>query len=664
MITLPLLHLRLPKASNEFQRSQWHHLVTAAATGRPGPSTYGQGPVDQLARISRHLVLGELDNAFEAYESAHRMGSISGTEPLSSTLGTIVHAEAGHLNRAIKIASEAVTLWQAQAEAADQTTIAELILAELQAVTGNSQEAERLLTPALVQEATARGFKFWPTLIQATSALVAGRPAQALAMMETVSAPYIPGSDQQDPLISISLDLFRTELAIECGFPLKASVFLARAQDQIKASGARVMVPRTEVLVAELQMLSNYAETPTGAGEIPPRDWSPLELGTYRRARGRAFALIGEREGVERSIQDIEIGTPATLAPRLDTQDLLVAVGKIEAVNSPRAFAMGAQFNHTLNWLHRERAEESNTPWGSIGRTIESVRATEQMEVDRDGGASADQLKVENQLNQIIKELGQVGMGRYQTRFEALRAAVQPHYQMEWIEKRGKLTRFIRQDAENFARSVVGRSPLGISVSASDTPIKIRSVEAQEHADLEINEQEGIILLNGQRLPIVSGSVLFRILTHLALSRGHAVNKADLVRAIWDKPYNSAEHDTLVYNAIRRLRMYLPIESSEKGYRVPDALTWDYVPALPHQNTVSTIESLNLSSRQSKILDFARMQPQRSVHRGQLVDGLGFSPRTALRELTALAGMGFLERVGAGRSARYVLNGTKSAGAL
>lgn len=587
---------------------------------------------------------GQVDAAFELFENAQREAESSRLTPAWTFAGACVHAQAGHINKAIRLIKDMLT---AEGTGLDENvkSMAQLKLVELLTVSGQIDEARQTLESFSVDSR----WTFWSQAIRATWDLMEGQANAAWDRLNSIETPRLQDMTTTDPLIAVGIEILKSEVALELGQISQAQESLVRATNIVNIRKLGLFHPAISNLTQEISILTTHYTPSTERASEEFRSWSPMDIALMRRGRGREFAIAMDRANAERILQDIEVGTPATLLPRVITADIRASFEANVSPWTPRATCIASENSFAETTGGTSVTNGTQNLWSFVAMTVIAVRNLS------DSTPNDERIRTEQMLNQAIASCAQTGMTRFQVRLEALRASVEPHYQMEWLEKRGQLTRFVKNDAESFTRRITGRSPLGIQAPAESTAVKIRSNAGEEPADLEINEPDGMILLGGERLPIVSGSVLFRILTHLALSRGQAVSKSQLVQAVWDKPYKSEDHDTLVYNAIRRLRMYLPIESSEAGYAMPESMTWDYIPAI---STERTVGDQKLSTRQSKIIDFIRTLPQSSAHRGQLVDGLGMSPRTALRELTRLASTGALERVGAGRSARYVLNTT------
>jgi hypothetical protein len=609
------------------------------------PTSMGPTTAQRLVDL---VCEGQVDAAFELFENAQREAESSKLAPAWAFAGACVHAQAGHINKAVRLIKDMLTVDGPDLDA-NLKAMAQLKLTELFTVSGQLDEARQTLQPAKVDS----NWTFWSQYIQATWDLMEGRMSSAVQRLSSIETPRLPTTTSVDPLISVGIELLKCEVLLESGRVTEAQEGLARASALVNARKLAVFHPALSNLNQEITLLTTQYTPTTDRASEEFRTWSPLDIAQMRRVRGREFAIAMDRINAERILQDIEVGTPPTLLARLITADIRASFEPVVSGNTPRATCVASESSFVAQTEAMADASPivsgSENIWTVLAQTVIAVRNANA------SSSPAERSQTEQLLNEAILVATQNGMTRYQVRLEALRASVEPHYQIEWLEKRGQLTRFVKYDAESFTRRITGRSPLGIQAPEESATVKIRSNTSDEPADLEINEPDGMILLGGERLPIVSGSVLFRILTHLALSRGQAVSKSQLVQAVWDKPYKSEDHDTLVYNAIRRLRMYLPIESSEAGYNMPETMTWDYIPST---NTERTVGHQKLSSRQTQIIDYIRTLPQTSAHRGQLVEGLGISPRTALRELTRLASTGMLERVGAGRSARYVLNTT------
>jgi len=166
-----------------------------------------------------------------------------------------------------------------------------------------------------------------------------------------------------------------------------------------------------------------------------------------------------------------------------------------------------------------------------------------------------------------------------------------------------------------------------------------------QQAQLDIDGEAGTIRLDGQLLPLGPESLLFQALSLLAQAGREGLGKEELFPALWGESYHCQDKSQRVYMTIRRLRKWIPIELSRGRYRLPAGLDC----------TVSTHgpqAPIALSARLGRVLALLRECPK--LERRTVATRFSVSPRTALRDLTELAELGHVERVGKGRAAHYV----------
>lgn len=151
-----------------------------------------------------------------------------------------------------------------------------------------------------------------------------------------------------------------------------------------------------------------------------------------------------------------------------------------------------------------------------------------------------------------------------------------------------------------------------------------------------------------------------------ALFEGRALSKAMLVERAWGYRYRALDHGPLVHTHVSKLRRALGsrgswIEVTEDGYRVNSQVearfaTAPKTPALPAPKPAGP----ELNYRQLQLLrtlragQFAHVPDHARAH--------GVSEITACRDLSDLARLGLLERVGRARATRYMLPNTEKSG--
>lgn len=178
---------------------------------------------------------------------------------------------------------------------------------------------------------------------------------------------------------------------------------------------------------------------------------------------------------------------------------------------------------------------------------------------------------------------------------------------------------------------------------------KIFMNEQEIPADLVIDELNSTVKLHGNGLSLSGQTLLFKLLVAIASSQNRGLDKEELLERVWGYEYDPAVHDALVYTNIRRLREFVDIELNDGKYRIDSRVKWALISG--EKSAVSRIE---LSERQKRILSFAGNR--KSVfQRNTIVHELGFSARTALRELTDLVNKRILTKYGGGRSLKYAL---------
>jgi predicted DNA-binding transcriptional regulator len=142
----------------------------------------------------------------------------------------------------------------------------------------------------------------------------------------------------------------------------------------------------------------------------------------------------------------------------------------------------------------------------------------------------------------------------------------------------------------------------------------------------------------------INSEILFQALCSLAKRNQDGLSKDELVQEVWGRSYDPLQDDNLIYAQTKKLRNFVPIENRGGRYFVGNNI----VPYLVSPIT----ETVSLTQRQQLILRLASTVGVR-LSRQQLVQELQISERTALRELTSLVELGFLEMFGKGRSVHY-----------
>ncbi|MFN8846525.1 MAG: hypothetical protein ACK5W9_06710, partial [Bdellovibrionales bacterium] len=165
-------------------------------------------------------------------------------------------------------------------------------------------------------------------------------------------------------------------------------------------------------------------------------------------------------------------------------------------------------------------------------------------------------------------------------------------------------------------------------------------------SDLILDEVKEEIIWQGQSYSIRNQPLLKRILRSM-FDRIEGLRKEELINEVWGLEYHPLHHDSMVYAAIARLRDQIPIEIRDGKYRLPS----DIKVSLLSSNR---LDSIKLNERQRKILQ--SFEIENSIQRKYLVEKLGISERTALRELSELVRLGLLKQKGSGRGVHYVRN--------
>ncbi len=164
-----------------------------------------------------------------------------------------------------------------------------------------------------------------------------------------------------------------------------------------------------------------------------------------------------------------------------------------------------------------------------------------------------------------------------------------------------------------------------------------------EKSDLVFDEDKSEIIWQDQAIPLHNQPILQRLLRSL-LANPQGVSKETIIETVWGFEYHPLHHDQMLYSTMGRLRDLIPVEMEEGRYKIPSAIKWTYL----SQNKE---DSFRLSPRQKKLMEI--IEAQNTLSRKEVVEALGVSERTALRELTNLVRMGLLQQIGAGRGVHY-----------
>lgn len=171
--------------------------------------------------------------------------------------------------------------------------------------------------------------------------------------------------------------------------------------------------------------------------------------------------------------------------------------------------------------------------------------------------------------------------------------------------------------------------------------------EVRAQKDLVIETGVEKVYFQGEEVTSLKNSILYKILVAIAQSDS-GLGKQDLIEQVWGYEYNPEIHDSLVFNNLRRLRDLVPVELSQGLYRISSHINW----ALITVGIQSDAPKSSLKDRQKEIMRLLQ-ERQGPIARRDLVEKLGISERTALRELTKLVELGVLTKHGQGRSVAY-----------
>lgn len=246
-----------------------------------------------------------------------------------------------------------------------------------------------------------------------------------------------------------------------------------------------------------------------------------------------------------------------------------------------------------------------------------------------------------------LKLAERAGLERVASIAFGLIATIDSQRQPQWINHLNSFETAERSWIENFFINAFGVNLFSGRWMFSSHEKKILSDETSVDSDLVIDQKHGRVKLFGELLPITGQSILFKLLVAIAYSQNQGLNKEEIAQQVWDYSYDPSIHDSLIYTNVRRLRELVPIELFDGKYRLSQSVRWVFL-----TEEREATGKLDLTSRQREILALLTEQ-NGTLHRRQLVEKLGISERTALRELTELVDMRVLIREGSGRSVAY-----------
>lgn len=174
--------------------------------------------------------------------------------------------------------------------------------------------------------------------------------------------------------------------------------------------------------------------------------------------------------------------------------------------------------------------------------------------------------------------------------------------------------------------------------------------EVRAQRDLVIETATEKVYFQNEEVTILKNSILYKILVAIAQSDS-GLSKQELIEQVWGYEYDPETHDALVFNNLRRLRDMVPVVLIQGYYRIATHISWALITA----GIQSDLPISALKDRHKDVLRLLNQSPG-TIARRDLVEALGISERTALRELTLMVELGLLLKQGQGRSVAYELN--------
>jgi len=244
------------------------------------------------------------------------------------------------------------------------------------------------------------------------------------------------------------------------------------------------------------------------------------------------------------------------------------------------------------------------------------------------------------------------GVDRWRSLAFGLLAVVDPHEHRAWIAYLNELGADEQQWLQAHFRRNWGLNILAgrwlVTDEATELAMADTASTQPNHYDLFFNTNDQIAWLRGEALPL-KGVLLQLLQVLMQAPRVEGLAKESLAEKVWQQKYDPLVHDSLIYTTVNRLRDFVAVESVRGAYRLPPS--WK----------IATLASGDLgadrlSSRQQTILKAAAAQ--KLLQRHDIVGLIQVSERTALRELSQLVALGFLEKLGSGRGVSYRKAGT------
>lgn len=470
---------------------------------------------------------------------------------------------------------------------------------------------------------------------------------------------YTEATKSAKPILEIPyLSLFqRIEIlhvyassSLELGHVLDANIYSNFARQLILSNKAYQYELDQLALENNIESLCYLRATKISLSNSEHRHENKSVYGEYRLSMARQMLNENNISGVRKALDDLRRELSEKLMDQLYARDLEFATSGYNSFPDKRTRGLQTQvlqalrhrnipFIRRLNAHIEEDLETSPTPWKQALFLI--VKSYLQISEGHTAQSA-------NDLISALDVTSTHGLMRLYSITLGLLVVCDSHFELQWLEHLKGLEANDRVAIQDFFKAAIGNQLSTLYLVISNNRRDLSLEQKNSEADLIINQEAGDVIFNGQTLPLSGQSLLFLLLNHLARAQKQGLSKEEIISLVWGYTYESQIHDPLVYINIKRLRDLVPIEIHAGRYRISPEISWQFVVPAEMED-----RKLNLSPRQVSIVNYIQRNDDKSVSRSEIVELLGISPRTALRELTEMVDKKFLIRHGAGRSARY-----------
>lgn len=438
--------------------------------------------------------------------------------------------------------------------------------------------------------------------------------------------------------------------ALELGQVLDANIYSSVARQLIFSNKAFQYELDQLALEYNIESLCYLRTTKIALSNIQHRYENKSVYAEYRLSMARQMLNENNLSGLRKALEDLRREFSEKIMSQLYTRDLEFATSGYNEFPEKRARGLQTQVLQAMRHrnvpfarrllLHLdEELKISPSPWKqSLFLITKSFLQISQ-------GLTAESA---TDLITALDVTSSHGLMRLYSISLGLLVVCDSHFEFQWLEHLKGLEASDRIAIQDFFKATIGNHLSTLYLVISNNRRDLSLDQTNFKSDLIINQEAGDVIFKGETLPLSGQSLLFLLLNHLARAQKQGLSKEEIISQVWGYNYEPQTHDPLVYINIKRLRDLVPIEIHAGRYRISPEISWQFVVPAAIED-----RKLNLSPRQVSIVNYIQKNDDKSVSRSEIVELLGISPRTALRELTEMVDKKFLIRHGAGRSARY-----------